>query len=90
MDRAAGLLDTMTVAMGQSSLLILLHFYRRKITKYANYTNAFAVKSSSDMMRETVNLDPSCNVDLREKATNRVCACQPSVYCFEFIVGLTN
>ena len=34
------------------------------LTKYANCTNA--VKSSSDKMRETLNLDPSCNADLLE------------------------
>ena len=53
---------------------------REPLMKYANYTNVFAVKSRSDNMRVILNLDPSCNADLREKATNTIYAFVSYVY----------
>ena len=46
--------------------------------KYTNYVNFFAAKSSNDKIKEILNLDPSCNADLREKAT--ICGFVSPVY----------
>ena len=59
-----------------------------KVTQYTEKTiiphkicvNSFAVKSSYDKMKEILNLDPGCNADLREKATNTICAFVSHVY----------
>ena len=48
--------------------------------KYTNYVNSFAIKSSSDKIKEILNLEPSCNADLREKATNSICGFVSQVY----------
>ena len=50
------------------------------LMKYTNYVNFFAVKSSNDKIKEILNLDPSCNADLREKATNTICGFVSQVY----------
>ena len=48
---------------------------------YANYVDFFAAKSSNDKIKEILNLDPSCNADLREKAfTNTICGFVSQVY----------
>ena len=48
--------------------------------KYTNYVNSFAIKSTSDKIKEILILDPSCNADLREKATNSICGFVSQVY----------
>ena len=50
------------------------------LLKYTNYGNSFAVKSSSDKIKEILNLDASCSVDLREKATNAISGFVSHVY----------
>ena len=48
--------------------------------KYTNYVNSFAITSSSDKIKEILNLEPNCNADLREMATNSICGFVSQVY----------
>ena len=50
------------------------------LMKYTNYVDFFAAKSSNDKIKEILNLDPSCNADLREKATNTICCFVSQAY----------
>ena len=53
------------------------------LAKYENYVNTFAeirFKSSTDKLREMLNLGPSCNADLQERATNTMRAFVIHVY----------
>ena len=50
------------------------------LMKYTNYVDFFAAKSSNDKIKEILNLDPSCNADRREKATNTICGFVSQVY----------
>ena len=48
--------------------------------KYTNYVDVFVAKSSNDKIIEILNLHPSCNGHLREKATNTIWGFVSQVY----------